>query len=134
MSGQRFFKAVLVAAALMVAVPAGAQTVSSADVQRLQDDVYQASSDISRLRGTDATAATRLQDELDDLRDEVTYLKVKLRKEGSITRSDYTDVRSRLQELRTRARQDAGGSSSSAYPPDADRGRNRTGTSSSAAS
>ncbi len=41
MNGQRFFKAVLVAAALMLAVPAGAQTVSSADIQRLQDDVYQ---------------------------------------------------------------------------------------------
>jgi len=107
MNGQRFFKVILVAAALMVAVPAGAQTVSSADIQRLQDDVYQASSDISRLRSTDATAASRLQDELDELRDEVTYLKVKLRKEGNINRPDYTDVRERLQGLRTRARGDA---------------------------
>jgi len=132
MSGQRFLKAVLVATALMVAVPAGAQSVSSADVQRLQDDVYQASSDISRLRSTDASAASRLQDELDDLRDEVTYLKVKLRKEGSINRSDYSDVRTRLQDLRTRARQDSGGSPATAYPPDqpGDRGRTRTGTSS----
>ena len=46
---------------------------------------------------------SRLQDELDDLRDEVTYLKVKLRKEGNISRSDYTDVRDRLQDLRSRA-------------------------------
>ena len=131
MSGQRFFKAILVATALMAAVPAGAQTVSSADIQRLQDDVYQASSDISRLRSSDTTAASRLQDQLDDLRDEVTYLKVKLRKEGSVTRSDYADVRTRLQELRTRAHQDSGGSSSNVSPPDADRGRARTGTSSS---
>jgi len=147
MSAKRFLKAILVATALMVAVPAAAQTVSSADVQRLQDDVYQASSDVSRLRGTDANAASRLQEELDDLRDEVTYLKVKLRKEGSISRSDYSDVRTRLQELRTRAHQGTGASSSSAlpssssnsssssssssYPSDADRARNRTGTSSS---
>ena len=134
MSGQRFFKAVLVATALMVAVPAGAQTVSSADVQRLQDDVYQASSDVSRLRSTDANAAARLQEQLDDLRDEVTYLKVKLRKEGSISRSDYSDVQTRLQDLRARAHQNAGTSSSSSYPSDADRGRNRTGTSASGTS
>ena len=50
MNGQRFVKAILVASALMLAVPAGAQTVSSADIQRLQDDVYQASSDVSRLQ------------------------------------------------------------------------------------
>src|SRR4249920_4276661 len=47
MNGQRWVKAVLVAGALMLAVPAGAQTVSTSDIQRLQDDVYQASSDIS---------------------------------------------------------------------------------------
>jgi hypothetical protein len=109
MNGQRFFKAVLLAAVLMVAMPAGAQTVSTADIQRLQDDVYQASGDISRLRGSDASAASRLQDELDDVRDEVTYLKVKLRKEGTISRGDYTEVRDRLQSLRSRARGDVGG-------------------------
>jgi hypothetical protein len=110
MNGQRWFKAVLVATALMIAVPSGAQTVSSSDIQRLQDDVYQASSDISRLRSTDASAASRLQDELDDVRDEVTYLKVKLRKEGNIPRGDYTDVRERLQSLRSRARGDSNSS------------------------
>src|SRR3982751_6844218 len=133
MSAERFLKAILVATALMVAVPAAAQTVSSADVQRLQDEVYQASSDVSRLRSTDANAASRLQEQLDDLRDEVTYLKVKLRKEGSISRTDYSDVRTRLQELRGRATQDTGTTSSSSYPSDADR-RNHTGTSSSGTS
>ena len=34
------------------------------------------------------------------------YLKVKLRKEGSVSRADYADVRDRLQDLRTRARSD----------------------------
>ena len=46
----------------------------------------------------DSTLASRLQDELDDLRDEVVYLKVKLRKEGTVNRTDYTDVRDRLQD------------------------------------
>ena len=70
---------------LMLAVPAAAQTnnVTTADIQRLQDDVYQAGTDVSRLRTTDALEAGRLQDELDGLREEVIYLKVKLRKENA---------------------------------------------------
>ena len=136
MNGQRLMKALLLAGALLVAIPAGAQTVSTADIQRLQEDVYQASGDVSRLRSTDAPAASRLQDELDDIRDEVTYLKVKLRKEGSVSRSDYTDVRDRLQGLRTRARGDVSGNSQgrsgSSSSSDASDSRSRTGTSSSA--
>ena len=57
MNGQRFMKALLLTGALLVAIPAGAQTVSTADIQRLQEDVYQAGGDVSRLRSTDATAA-----------------------------------------------------------------------------
>lgn len=110
MTAQRFLKAMIVASALMLAVPAGAQTsVSSSDIQRLQDEVYQASSDLSRLRSSDATNAARMQDELDDLRDEVTYLKVKLRKEGRVDRNEYADLRDRLQNLRSRARNESSG-------------------------
>jgi hypothetical protein len=95
-------------------VPAAAQSsVSTADIQRLQDEVYQAGSDVSRLRTTDALQAGRLQDELDTLREDVIYLKVKLRREGSVSRSDYTDVRSQLEALRSRARGDRPTASSS---------------------
>jgi TolA-binding protein len=83
-----------------------AQSVTSADIQRLQDQVYDASSDVSRLRTRDQALADRLQGQLDDLRDEVVYLKVKLRKEGSVGRGDYDDVRNRLQDIRTQARND----------------------------
>ena len=51
--------------------------------------------------------AGRLQDELDTLREEVIYLKVKLRKESTVSRSEYTDLRDQLQELRARARGDS---------------------------
>jgi hypothetical protein len=112
MNGQRFFKALFVAAALMFAVPAAAQTVGTSDIERLQTDIVQASSDISRVRTSDGTSASRMQDELDDLRDEVTYLKVKLRKEGNVSRSDYTDLRDRIQSLRNRARGDSDASRS----------------------
>ena len=78
-------------------------SVSSSDIQRLQDDVYQASSDLSRLRSSDSNMASSLQSELDELRDEVIYLKVKLRKEGNVSRRDYTEVRDRVATLRSRA-------------------------------
>ncbi len=116
------------AAALVVAcaLPAAAQTtVSSTDIQRLQDQVYEASGDISRLRGSSGDT-TRLQSELDDLRDEVVYLKVKLRKEGSVSRTDYADVRDRLQDLRTRARSDSRGSDTTGWRTNSDPGTSTT--------
>ena len=50
----------------------------------------------------DRNAARAMQAELADLDDEVTYLKVKLRKERVVSRSDYMDVRDRLENLRAR--------------------------------
>ena len=41
--------------------------------------------------------ADRLQTQLDELRDEVVYLRVKMRKEGTVSRSDYTDVRTQVE-------------------------------------
>jgi hypothetical protein len=93
----------IVAVVVACALPAAAQSVTTNDIQRLQDQVYQASGEVSRLRSTNPDSASRLQADLDDLRDEVAYLKVKLRREGSINQADYTDVRDRLQELRSRA-------------------------------
>ena len=91
--------------ALGVPASAMAQTaVTTADIQRLQDEVYQASNDVSRLRTSDALQAGRLQDELDLLREDVIYLKVKLRKESSVSRTEYTQLRDQLQDLRSRAR------------------------------
>jgi hypothetical protein len=106
------------------ALPAAAQqssTVTQADIQRLQDTVYLADRDVSQARSRDAARATDLQSQLDDLRDEVVYLKVKLRKERTLARSEYADVRDRLEDLRSRARGDspspAPAASSSAAPP-----------------
>ncbi len=85
----------------------GQQAVTQADIQRLQDNVYQAGTDISQLRARDAARATQLQTELDELRDEVIYLRVKLRKEASLPRAEYASVRDRIEDLRTRARAQA---------------------------
>lgn len=117
MTAQVRLRAVIAAALLAIASAAGAQqNVSTSDVQRLQDQIFQASSEVSRLRTSDSSLASRLETELDDLRDEVTYLKVKLRKDGTVSRSEYTDLRDRLQELRTRARGDSRDSTSSTSP------------------
>jgi hypothetical protein len=124
----------LVALIVALAVPAAAQSpVGQSDIQRLQDEAFQAGSDISRLRGTQPAQADRLQAELDELRDEVVYLRVKLRKEGTVTRAEYADVRDRLQDLRSRARGEAPAAAPAppavvppATPPPADR-RHETG-------
>jgi len=84
------------------------QDVTSADIQRLQDQIYQAGNDVSRLRSRDSALADSLQNQLDDLRDEVVYLKVKERREGWVDADEYADVRARLQDIRSQAR---GGSS-----------------------
>jgi len=103
---QQVAVAALFTAAL--AAPAAAQQqnnspVSQADIQRLQDNVYQAAMDIQQLRGRDATRATQLQSQLDDLREEVIYLKVKLRKDGTLGRSEYSTVRDRIEDVRSQA-------------------------------
>jgi hypothetical protein len=99
-----------------LAAPAAAQqtaAVTQTDIQRLQDSVYLADRDISQSRSRDAARATQLQSELDDLRDEVVYLKVKLRKEGTLSRSEYGDLRDRIDNLRSRARGDSSAPTSS---------------------
>ena len=117
MTGRSVGGAILVMSALLLAAPVAAQTgASSNDIQRLQDEIHRAGTDISSLRARDAARADRLQGELDDLREEVIYLKVKLRKEGSVSRSEYVDVRDRLQDLRSRARGEAP-STTRALPP-----------------
>jgi hypothetical protein len=98
---------------VLFATVASAQQVTQNDITRLQDNIYQASTDISQLRSRDSVRANQLQSQLDELRDEVIYLKVKLRKEGSLVRADYADVRDRIEDIRTEARGDA----QNAYTP-----------------
>jgi hypothetical protein len=132
MSGKRFgasvvnrvcapFAIVLILAAPAAAQrqnPASAQSVDAIDIQRLQDELQQTSGDLSRLRDTNPGLAGRLRSDLDDLGEEVIYLKVKLRREGNVTRSEYADVEARLRDLRSRARGTTG--SSTSRPPYSD--------------
>jgi len=112
-----FGAAAIVLLCLSFARPASAQTITASDIQRLQDQVYDAGNDLSRASGN---PDSQLRNELDDLRDEVVYLKVKLRKEGSVSRSEFSDVQNRIQNVRSRARADAGSSSSGGWHTNSD--------------
>jgi hypothetical protein len=102
----RFTSPVVFALALAAAAPASvaAQSVTPSDVQRLQDSIYDASRSVSQLRSRDGNLASQLQADLDDASDEAIYLKVKLRKNESISRREYLDVRDRVDNIRSRAR------------------------------
>ncbi len=104
---------------LVLAAPAAAQytyppeansrqAVTSADIQRLDDLVNDASREVARLRTTDQRSADRLQSQVDDLRDEVASLRVTMRRQGTVSRSDYDDLRSRIESVRSGTRADAG--------------------------
>ena len=80
------------------------QSVSATDVQRLQDALADASRDISGATVRDAALGARLEGELNDLRDETAYIRVKLRKKEPVARTDYFDLRDKIDDLRTRAR------------------------------
>ena len=84
---------------------AAAQGVTTADVQRLQDNIYEAAREVGQIGSRDASLKSQLQSELDEARDEATYLKVKLRKNEPIAQMEYTDLRGKIEYIRT-----AGGS------------------------
>jgi hypothetical protein len=108
----RFAGSLMLALALVVAPsrPSSAQmNVTSSDVQRLQDTIYDASREVAQLRTRDASLASQLESELDEARDESIYLKVKVRKNEPIARSEYSDLRDRIDNIRSRARGDSAG-------------------------
>jgi hypothetical protein len=109
--------------------PSAAQsTVTSADIQRLQDAIYDASRDVSQMRSSDSNLASQLQSDLDDARDEVTYLRVKLRRNEPISRSDYDDLRNRIDSIRARARGESSGRSGGYTPSSQEPPTNRDNT------
>jgi len=78
-------------------------SITDADVQRLRQALADATSEIERVKTRDAATSSRLSRELDDLRDEVAYVRVKMRKEGRVSRAEYFELRDRIDDLRSRA-------------------------------
>ncbi len=95
---------VLMMVALSVPVGVQAQAaVTAADLTRLETTVGEVERQTDVLRRTDATLAADVARSLVELREEVTYLRVKMRREGTVTRDEYAGVRDRLETLRVRA-------------------------------
>lgn len=111
----RFGSTLLLAATLIGATArlASAQNMTSVDIERLQDAIADASRDVSTLQARDSALASQLQKELDGLRDESIYFKVRLGKNETVPRSDYFDLRDRIDGVRSRARRDSSSTSSS---------------------
>ena len=100
---------VLVSLALVIGltVPLAGQRGAAndaAEIERLRDTAYLVERDLSSLGQRDTARADQLQVRLDELQEEIIYLKVKQRKEGSVPRREYADLRDRLEDLRAEAR------------------------------
>jgi len=100
----RSVRSLLVAGAVvaLLATSAAAQEMTTSDVQRLEQTADQIGDDLVNLRSRDRTAARTYEAELTELEDEITYLKVRFRRERSVPRAHYVDVRDRLEDLRNR--------------------------------
>jgi hypothetical protein len=96
--------ATLALAPLAVSPSALQRAVTAADIQQLQDGVLDANTEITRLRVRDASRAAQLEGELDEVREDVVYLRAMLRREGRVPRADYDEVQKRLNTLRQTAR------------------------------
>jgi hypothetical protein len=91
---------------LLLAAPAWARaqtSVTESDLTRLETTANDVARQAAALEKTDATLAADVKKTLTTLQDEITYLKVKLRREGVVTRTEYGDVRDRLETLRLKS-------------------------------
>lgn len=96
-----FLTAVIVAA---IAPVLGAQAaVTTADLSRLEATAAEIDTLTATLAKTDATLAGEVRASLKEANEEIAYLKVKLRREGRVTREEYGALRDRLETLRIRA-------------------------------
>jgi hypothetical protein len=85
--------------------PVAAQTqgsMTASDVQRLEDAISDAQRDVTQTQIRDLAA--QLDASLSEARDDTTFLKVKIRRGESVPRSEYFDLRDRIDEIRAKAR------------------------------
>lgn len=98
----RVLTAVLLVFAVSVVASAQAP-VGTVELTRLETTAGEIRQQVTTLKQTDTTLAADVERQLADLSDEITYLKVKLRRDGSVTRDEYTSLRDRFETLRVRA-------------------------------
>lgn len=94
----------LLLTALVFSTPAWAQQqVTGNDLMRLETTATQIEGRLAELRTSDPTLAAEVEKTLTTLEEDITYLRVKLRRAEPITREEYGTLRDRLETLRVRA-------------------------------
>jgi hypothetical protein len=73
--------------------------VQTSDIQKLQDRLTDIRHDITSLRAQDQARADQLMTQFNTLQDDVTYLRVKLQKEGRVTHQEYGDLSGRIADF-----------------------------------
>jgi len=76
--------------------------VTETEIKRLETTASDIAHAAGMLAKTDATQAAEVEKRLAVLREDIVYLRVKLRREG-VTRAEYAEVRDQLETLRVRA-------------------------------
>jgi hypothetical protein len=76
--------------------------VTAGDIDRLDATAREIDTQIRTPDRLDPTMAAEAAKTLSDLRDEVTYLRVKMRREASVSRAEYGELRDRLETLRVK--------------------------------
>ena len=80
-----------------------AQAVTEADLAKLDATAAEISRQATSLRPSDPTLAADVDKSLALLKEDIIYLRVRLRREGTVQRADFTDVRDRLETLRVKS-------------------------------
>jgi len=99
----RLVAAMLIVTAMTAATAFAQAPVSAQDISRLEAAANEVESLTKPLAKTDLRLAGSITESLTDVRDEIAYLRVKLRREGQVSREDYAALRDRIETLRVRA-------------------------------
>lgn len=93
----------VVIACLALGVTTSAQgTVTAADLSKLDGSLAVVSRQVAALKDIDPAKAKDAEATLAAIRDDLTYLKVKLRREGAVPAADAKDVSDRIETLRVK--------------------------------
>lgn len=80
-----------------------AQAVTEADLARLEATASEINQRVGNLKASDSTLAAEVERSLALLKEDIVYLRVRMRREGTVQRADYTDIRDRLETLRVKS-------------------------------
>lgn len=82
-----------------LAAPLAAQSATAADLARLDASANVVTQQIASMKKIDPALATQSEKTLGEINDDLTYLKVKLRREGNVAPKDVKDLADRIETL-----------------------------------